>query len=118
MGKLIIVDDSEILRSMIRGVLERAAIPIAGEAANSDETLALFEREKPDIVLLDILLPGESGIEILKKLKAKNPAVKVLIVTAINQDAINAQLEQLGAKGVLYKPFTPEELLSAVKKLM
>lgn len=118
MTKIMIVDDSPILRSTIRTVLERMGHHITGEAGNSDEAVLLFDKEKPDLVLLDILLPGESGLDILKKLKAKDGGVKVLIVTAVNQETVNEEAKQLGAKGILYKPFDPSELTAAINEVI
>ena len=117
MTKIMIVDDSPILRSTIRTVLERMGHHITGEAGNADEAVALFDKEKPDLVLLDILLPGESGLDILKKLKGKDSSVKVLIVTAVNQETVNEEARQLGAKGILYKPFDPSELTAAITEV-
>jgi len=118
MTRILIVDDSPILRSTIRTVLERSGHEICGEAGNADEAFSLFAKEKPDLVLLDILLPGESGLDILKKLKAKDPAAKVLIITAVNQEAVNEEARQLGAKGILYKPFDPSELTAAITEVL
>ena len=117
MKNIMIVDDSPILRASIRTVLERAGYTVCGEAANADETFALYEKEKPGLVLLDILLPGISGLEVLKRLKENNPATKILIVTAVNQDALNTQAKQLGVEGILYKPFEPSELTQAIKSI-
>jgi two-component system chemotaxis response regulator CheY len=113
-----IVDDSPILRSTIRTVLERSGHQITGEAGNADEAFALYGKDRPDLVLLDILLPGESGLDILRKLNGINPAVKVLIVTAVNQEAVNEEAKQLGARGILYKPFDPSELTTAITEVL
>ncbi|NLO90375.1 MAG: response regulator [Elusimicrobia bacterium] len=114
MKKILIVDDSPILRSTIRAVLERSGYQISGEAGNSEEAMALFQKEKPDMILLDILLPGESGLDILKKIMGIAPDSKVLIITAINQESVNSEAKSLGAKGILYKPFDPMELINAI----
>ncbi|MDD2773968.1 MAG: response regulator [Elusimicrobiales bacterium] len=118
MTKILIVDDSPILRSTIRTVLERAGYQITGEAGNADEAFALYGKERPGLVLLDILLPGESGLDILRRLKTMDPAAQVLIVTAVNQEAVNEEAKQLGARGILYKPFDPSELTAAIAEVL
>ncbi|MFA5161549.1 MAG: response regulator [Elusimicrobiales bacterium] len=115
--KILIVDDSPILRSTIRAVLERAGHHITGEAGNADEAFALYQKERPELVLLDILLPGESGLDILRKLKMTDNTANVLIVTAVNQEAVNDEAKQLGARGILYKPFDPSELTTAITEV-
>ena len=107
-----------ILRSTIRTVLERSGYTVFGEAGNSAEAIAGLDKGSPDLVLLDILLPGESGLEILKKMREKQPEIRVLIVTAVNQDTINQEAKDLGAVGILYKPFDPLELKTAISKVI
>jgi len=118
MTKIMIVDDSPILRSTIRAVLERSGHHVSGEAGNADEAFELYKKDKPDLVLLDILLPGESGLDILRKLKMIDAGVKVLIVTAVNQEVVNEEAKQLGALGILYKPFDPSELTAAITDVL
>ncbi|MFA5937684.1 MAG: response regulator [Candidatus Paceibacterota bacterium] len=116
--RVMIVDDSPILRSTMRTVLERSGYQITGEAGNADEAYALYGKERPDLVLLDILLPGESGLDILRKLKATDSTAQVLIITAVNQEAVNEEAKQLGARGILYKPFDPSELTAAIAEVV
>jgi len=118
MKNIVIVDDSPILRSMIRAVLEHAGYTIVSEAGNGTEAMQKIEQHKPDLVLLDVLMPGESGLDILKSVKALENAPKVMMVTAINQEAVNEEAKTLGANAILYKPFEPEELVKTVKELL
>lgn len=116
--KVLIVDDSPILRSTIRNVLERSGKYTAVEAGNAADALEQFKKESPDMVLLDILLPGESGLDILKSIIGVDAKAKVLMLTAINQEAVNLEARDLGAKGIVYKPFEPDELLEAIEKIL
>jgi two-component system chemotaxis response regulator CheY len=113
-----IVDDSPILRSTIRTVLERFGHHVTGEAGNSAEAYDLYRKETPDVVLLDILLPGESGLDILAEILKIDAKARVIMVTAINQSAVNEEAKQTGAKGIVYKPFEPDDLVSAIEKVM
>lgn len=118
MSKILIVDDSPIIRNTIIPIIKEAGHEVIGEADNGEGALDAFNKNKPDLVLLDILLPGESGLDILKKLKSLDSSVRVLIVTAVNQDAVSREAINLGAKGVLYKPFDAAELVEAINKAL
>jgi two-component system chemotaxis response regulator CheY len=118
MSRILIVDDSPIIRNTIAPIIKEAGHDVVGQADNGEEAMDVFNKAKPDLVLLDILLPGESGLDILKKLKSTENTVKVLIVTAVNQDAVTREAMNLGAKGVLYKPFDAAELIEAINKAL
>jgi two-component system chemotaxis response regulator CheY len=118
MAKILIIDDSPILRETIKAVIEKAGHTVTGQAENSKDALNIYQKIKPELILLDILLPGESGLEILKKLKSIDNEIKVLVITAVNQDAVKDEVEKLGAKGILFKPFDPRELLTAIDKIV
>lgn len=118
MSKILIVDDSPIITNAISAIIKQAGHEVIGEADNGEKAMDIFNKNRPDLVLLDILLPGESGLDILKKLKSIDIAAKVLIVTAVNQDAVSQEAKNLGASGVLYKPFDAEELVQAINKTL
>jgi two-component system chemotaxis response regulator CheY len=107
--KVLIVDDSADIRALIRVILENKGHTVAGEAEDGEGALEAFKRLRPDVVLLDIIMPGKSGVEVLEEIRKIAPGAKVIIVTAVEQDRINRQLILLGAAGIIYKPFTPED---------
>ena len=109
------VDDSVILRSAIRNVLESSGFEVAFEAGGSAELRAKMEETGADLILLDIFFPTENGLDILAEIKRKYPRVKALMVTGLRQDTILAEAQRLGADGVLYKPFDTDELLAAIR---
>lgn len=118
MKKIIIVDDSAVLRVSIKQALESCNYNIIGTAGGSKELFALLkENIKPDLILLDMFYPDENGIDILKKLKRDFPSLKILVVTAMNEEALNKQIKQIGADDILYKPFNMDDLTFAIKKL-
>ena len=118
MKKIIIVDDSAVLRVSIKQALESFNYEIIGTASGSKELFKLLENSsKPDLILLDMFYPDENGIDILKKLKKDFPLIKVLVVTAMNEESLNKQIKQLGADDTLYKPFDMDDLTFAIKKL-
>lgn len=118
MKKIIIVDDSAVLRVSIRQALESFNYKIIGTASGSKELFKILELPaKPDLILLDMFYPEENGINILKKLKKDFPHIKILVVTAMNEESLNKQIKQIGADDILYKPFDMDDLICAIKKI-
>ena len=119
MKKIIIVDDSAVLRISIKNALESFNYDVIGTASGSKELFALLEQNtaKPDLILLDMFYPDERGIDILQKLKLDYPSVKVLVITAMNEEALNKQIKKIGADDILYKPFDMDDLTFAIKKI-
>ncbi|WP_428073554.1 response regulator [Candidatus Avelusimicrobium aviculae] len=118
MFKIALVDDSVILRSAIRNVLESSGFEVVFEAGGSAELFSKINGSGVGLVLLDIFFPTENGLDILAKLKKHLPAVKVLMVTGLRQDTIVAEAQRLGADGILFKPFDTDELLSSIHRLL
>lgn len=118
MKKIIIVDDSAVLRTTIQNALDSFGFDVIGVAEGSSVLFKMLEGEiKPDLILLDMFFPDESGVDILKILKQKYPTIKVLVITAMNQDNLNKEVKSLGADDILYKPFDMDDLTSAIQKL-
>lgn len=104
--KVLIVDDSAETRGLIRALLENKGHEVVGEEEDGAGALRAFAELRPEVVLLDIIMSGMSGIEALKELRKLDPVVKVIMVTAVEQDTINRQLHLFGADGIIYKPFS------------
>jgi len=117
MLKIALVDDSVILRSAIRNVLESSGFEVAFEAGGSAELRAKLPQSGVGLVLLDIFFPSENGLDILAEIKRQYPQIKVLVVTGLRQDTILAEAQRLGADGVLYKPFDTDELLASIYRV-
>ena len=118
MKTIIVVDDSAVLRTTIENALESAGYEVL---ATADGSTALFKTLKegkvPDAILLDMFFPEESGLDILRSLKAKYPKVKVLVITGMNKQSLNKEIIENGASDILYKPFDMEDLTLALRKL-
>lgn len=118
MKKIIIVDDSAVLRISIKNALESFNYEVIGTASGSDELFdLLLKAPMPDLILLDMFYPDEKGIDILKRLKQEYPTVKILVITAMNEEDLNKQIKQLKADDILYKPFDMDDLTFAIKKI-
>lgn len=114
-GKILIVDDQFGIRILLNEVFQLAGYTTF-QAANGKKALELAEEHSPDLVLLDVKIPGMDGIEILKKLKETNPEIPVIIMTAYGeQDLINEAIDS-GAVTYFSKPFDINELKEAARK--
>ena len=104
--KVLIVDDNAGTRSMIKIILERSGHKVVGEAGDGDAAIRAFSELRPEVVLLDIIMPGKSGVEVLAEIRKIDPAAKVVLVTAVEQDEVNKELFAKGAAAIIYKPFS------------
>ena len=114
---MLIVDDNELTRDMIKDVLEEMRHQVVGQAGDGDEAVKAYKELLPELVLMDLIMPGKTGLEALDEIRALNPAAKVVMVTAVQQDAISKQLLEKGATAILHKPFSYHELEEVLKKV-
>ena len=116
MIRLLLVDDHAIVRSGLRTLLEdEADIEIAGEAGTAREALELVRQARPDVVLMDIGLPDQSGIEATRAVKREWPRVAVVALTIHEDEEYFFQMLHAGASGYVPKRAAPEELITAVR---
>ena len=114
--RVVLADDHTLVRQGIRQFLESdASIEVVGEAAGGEEAIAQVERHRPDMILLDIQMPGMTGVEATREISARFPEVKVLILTAHDDDAYVFALLRAGASGYLLKTADIDDVLRAVR---
>lgn len=114
--RLLIVDDAMFMRMMIRDVAVEAGWEIAGEAANGEEALVLYESTRPDLVTLDLVMPKMGGLETLKEILRMDPKARVVIVSALDQKATLVETIREGAIDFIVKPFERERILGVLAK--
>jgi two-component system chemotaxis response regulator CheY len=112
--KIMIIDDSSLSRRLLRRILEPAGYQVV-EVASAEEALAFFSTEKPDLVLLDLVMPGTHGLDLLAQLRAQRPELRVVIATADIQTSTQVMAENAGACGYVHKPFVPALIVEAVR---
>jgi len=112
-AKILIVDDSSMSRRIVRGYLESAGHEVT-EASDGVAALNQYTLEKPDIVLLDLVMSGMGGLEVLQKLRETDSQARVIVTTADIQNSTRDMATQAGSRGFLNKPIRREELLTAV----
>lgn len=118
--KILVVDDESSLRTLLRAVISSEADFEISEAVDGDDCIVQIQTNKPDLVVLDVMMPGQSGFEVCEKIK-QNPEFKdiiVLILTAKGQKSDQEWARSVGADYFLSKPFSPLELIDVVKKLV
>jgi DNA-binding NarL/FixJ family response regulator len=112
--RVVIVDDLALFRRGLREQLEAAGIDVVGEAEDAAGAVALSAETDPDVALMDIWMPGGSGIEATKKLLAKDPGVRVLMLTVAVEDDVVAEAIMAGACGYLLKDTGGDEIVAAI----
>ncbi len=116
MIQVAIVDDHQIVRTGFRELLsEDSAISISFEAANGDDALELLRVTPCDVLLLDISLPGKSGVDVLRTVRQRYPALKVLILSGFPEESYALAMIKNGANGYLCKDCGQDELLRAIR---
>lgn len=118
MIRVVIADDHPLVRAGLRQVLaDEPAIEVVGEAADGDETVAVLRATEPDVVLLDITMPGAPFPGLLRLLRGAFPRVEVLIVTMHGEDQFAVRALKEGAAGYLTKQQPPQEVINAIKQI-
>jgi two-component system chemotaxis response regulator CheY len=110
MARFLIVDDSSTIRAILRDNLAAIGHSVAGEAAGGREAVRLFSELAPDFVLMDIAIEDIDGFEAIRRIRAFAPEARVIVITALPREQIDADLRALRVTGYLAKPFTQENL--------
>ena len=116
--KLMIVDDSNIMRRRIERSQQFDELELVGTAGNGVDAIELFRRTDPDVVTMDLTMPQMDGIECIGRLVALKPSIRILVVSALADKATAVEAMEKGANGFLNKPFTDRQLNEAIAELM
>jgi len=118
MAKILLIEDSAFERKAIINMLKKAGYSDFVEAEDGEKGLQAYKSEKPDLVLLDLRLPGMDGLETFKELKKADAGVKVIVVTIVTRQESVDEATKLGAKAYIMKPVTEQKLVPEVKKVV
>ena len=116
--KILLVDDASFMRMLIKNTLTQNGYTNILEAADGEQACQTYEAEKPDLVIMDITMPVKTGIEALKDIKGGDPMAKVVMCSAMGQEAMVVEAIKLGALDFIVKPFKPDRILQTVKKVL
>jgi two-component system chemotaxis response regulator CheY len=115
---VLIVDDLTFIKIVLRDIIGKAGFRVVGEASNGEQAITMYQTTHPDVVLMDITMPGMDGLTALKRIKEIDKAARVIICSALGQQQLIVQAIQLGAKDFIVKPFQPQRVISSLKKAL
>jgi two-component system, chemotaxis family, chemotaxis protein CheY len=116
--KVLVVDDASFMRSMIRDIFGRGPFVIAGEAENGMEAVRLYRELGPDLTTMDIVMPEMDGITALREIMRLDPSAKVVMCSALGQEALIAEAIESGASDFIVKPFHPARVLKVAQSVL
>ena len=114
--RVLVVDDAAFMRMMVKDILSKNGYEVVGEAENGMKALEKYQELKPDLVTMDITMPEMDGISAVKEIKKVDPNAKIVMCSAMGQQAMVIESIQNGAKDFIVKPFQADRVLEAVKK--
>jgi len=116
--RILIVDDAAFMRMMLKDILTKNGYTVVGEAENGLVAVEMYKELKPDLVTMDITMPEMDGITAVKEIKKIDPGAKIIMCSAMGQQAMVIDSIQAGAQDFIVKPFQPERVLEAVEKVL
>jgi two-component system chemotaxis response regulator CheY len=118
MARVLVVDDAAFMRKMVSDALAKGGHDVVGEAGNGVEAVARYQELQPDLMTLDITMPEKDGLTALAEIVAADPAARVVMCSALGQEAKVLEAIKLGAKDFVVKPFQPDRVIEAVGKAL
>lgn len=117
-NRVLIVDDAAFMRMMIREILTKNGYEVCGEANDGTQAIERYKELKPDLVTMDITMPEMDGIQALREIKKLDANAKVIMCSAMGQQAMVIDAIQAGAKDFIVKPFQQDRVIEAIKKTL
>lgn len=114
---VMIVDDSLFMRKMLRDILQEEGYEVVAEASDGFEAVRMYREHHPNLVTLDIVMPNKSGIDALREIMILDPEARVVMCSAIGQEALTQAANQAGAKAFILKPFNPDLVARTLKEI-
>ena len=115
---VLVCDDAIFMRTMISDILSQAGFEVVGEAESGLQAVEKYRMLKPDLVTMDIVMPDMGGIEAVREICKNDPEAKILMCSAMGQQALVVEAIQAGAKDFVVKPFQPYRVLEAVQRVL
>jgi len=116
--RVLLVDDSTYIRTVLGSILTEAGVEVAGEAADGEEAIRKYMNLKPNLVLMDVIMAPMNGVDAAKAILDKDPEAKILMVTVLENKDILLDLMKIGVKGYIMKPFSTTEIAEKIKEIM
>ena len=115
---MLVCDDAVFMRTMIGDILTQAGLEVIGEADSGAQAVEKYKALKPDLVTMDIIMPEMGGIEAVKQITQLDPAARILMCSAMGQQALVQEALAAGARDFVVKPFQPSRVLEAVQRVL
>lgn len=116
--RILIVDDAAFMRMMVKDILSKNGFEVVGEAENGKVAIEKYKELKPDLITMDITMPEMDGIAAVKKIKEIDDSARIIMCSAMGQQAMVIDAIQAGAKDFIVKPFQPDRVIEAVRKAL
>lgn len=116
--KVLVVDDASFMRLNLKNLLEKEGFEVVGEAKNGKEAVQIYRTEQPDIVTMDITMPEMDGITAMEEIFTFDPEAKVIMVSAMGQEAYIKKAIMAGAKHFIVKPFKKDKIIDTIEKVL
>ena len=116
--RVLVVDDAAFMRMMVKDILSKNGYEVVGEAENGMKAVEQYQELKPDLTTMDITMPEMDGIAAVKEIKAADPGAKIVMVSAMGQQAMVIEAIHSGAADFIVKPFQPDRVLEALGKAL
>lgn len=117
-ARILVVDDAAFMRMMIRDILVKNGYEVAGEAANGNEAVTKYQELRPDVTTMDITMPEMDGITAVREIRKIDPNARIIMCSAMGQQAMVLDAIQAGARDFIVKPFQEDRVIDAIKKVL
>ncbi len=117
-ARILIAEDSTYMRMLLKELLIRSGYDVIGEADNGNDAVRLYDKYKPDIAAIDMLMPEMNGIDVLKTIRASHPDARLLMISAMGQEKMVIEAMKAGASDFFIKPLQSERVIEAIERAM
>ncbi|HEY8122911.1 MAG TPA: response regulator [Myxococcota bacterium] len=118
MKRVLIADDASFMRQMIRDIIEPEGYEVVGEASDGVEVVDKFRKLRPDLVMMDIVMPKRSGIDAVRTIRSEDSSATIVMCSALGQETLVMEAIQAGAKDFIVKPFKPDAVITTLAKVV
>ncbi len=118
MARVLIVDDAAFMRLMLKKIVVSSGHEVVGEAGDGDSAVEMYREVTPDVTTLDITMPGKDGIQVLREIMEFDPGARIVMCSALGQQAKVVECIKLGARDFVVKPFEEETVTTAISNAL
>ena len=116
--RTLVVDDTLFIRQMLKQILSHTEFEVVGEAANGEQAVSKYDELAPDLVIMDIIMPGVSGLDAVKQIMEKHPEARIVMCSALGHEHVVVEALSAGARDFIVKPFVPAQVLQTLRTLI